>query len=256
MTKKRLSDLLRHEVEKSAEEEGADSQKQPAKPTTARGKTASKASEKAGDSKSATASQAQSATSDTDPKQHSTITELEAELAAAQQQEISSQQAIVNLKSDLQQKTNLSDQLTAKLEHLTGQVAQNAELQAELATARQHETALQQQIDQLKADLQQEIDQSDQLIAELDEVKQHVMQKETLLEQVTTELEEAKKVILQLSAANADPVTKTAPHRSQPPQKLMSAKPQRAYLKRLPDYCIQSEPKSTLLSDDDIGWVD
>ena len=134
--------------------------------------------------------------------------------------------------------------------------AKIAELEAELETAHQHETSLQQQIVTLKADLQQQIDLSAQLAIDLEQVKGQVENKATQLEDVTAELDEAKKVILQLSEVNDKLLAAVKPISDQPAQKPIPAKPQRISLKPLPRYCIQSEPKSTTLSDDDIGWVD
>ena len=266
MTKKRLSDLLRNEVEKSAEAADVSSQKEavgssvdqavvasatpsadPAPSTKSSAKLATEAqSRRSKNTSSATASKLQSK-----------ITELEAELKTVRQQESSWQKQIGALKTELQQQVDKSDQLTADLAQMKGAVEQHAELKAKLEAARQQETSWQEQIDKLKVALQQQIDLSVRLTTDLERAKGQVDHKETELDRVAAELNEAKKMILQLSEVNAKPLAKAPP--LGPPtaaQKPTYNRSQRVGLKPLPQYCIQSEPKSTAFTDDDIGWVD
>ena len=207
MTKKRLSDLLRDEVEKSSDQEVAISQPKSANPST---------------------------------DQSADTTAQQAAVAAP------STQSPSNARGRSNRKSPAAEELQAKI----------AELTTELKTAHQQETSLQQQTVNLQSELQQQIALCAGLSSDLKQVKGQLEQKETQLNRLTAELDEAKKMILQLSEVNAKPLAESQPLASQRTQKTMRPPLHKVGLKRLPQYCIQSEPKSTTLSDDEIGWVD
>jgi chromosome segregation ATPase len=275
MTKKRLSDLLREEVQKSED-------------------AATPASDQA-DSESASASQTESAdqgpaTLDvvaeevvdadaTDSEEAGTkkrtsrttkaeldqmVTELEQELEATQGREADLQKQVSDLQADLQEQQVLVRQLTAKLEPA------NQRMNSLKSELEEHKTLVKR--------LQTDLKQVDQLKAELAEAKQMILQLSEANTQAKTQASPQANTQKAITKPAARPVG-LDPLRSASLAKTPSRQPvsvpelednipsppvdpntYQPGLKRLRSQSIRPSslpPKqSSMLSDDDIGWVD
>lgn len=227
MTKKRIADLLKEEVEKPAEENASTATDSDVKGTRKRS------------SSTAQSAAAQSAGQATAKK--TTTAQTKSAKAAAAKMTATAKPAA---------KSASDRQLTAKITKLEAALSQSAEKASALQT---DVDTHQNRIFELKDSLEK---------AESDRQKQAAQ-----LEKLTAELKEAKQVILKLSEANqAANQAADQPSAEEPaaqPAERQSLKLRRPYTsyKSIPEYAIQrgtpaGGQNNSMLSDDDIGWVD
>lgn len=229
MTKKRLSDLLRQEAQKSLEEgtsapepNSEPIESKPATPVTPTAKAttrSTKATSRARSPKSTptastsgtkSASGAKSPVVETAPGVENTSTQPEEKQAAALVREL--EQAIADLK-------------------------------AALTTAQATETGLRQEIANLESALQQQQDLVQTLKAEVASGDRY-----------KAELEQTKQVILQLSDQNIKVTQELDALRQQ--QKPSGSRSTNLELRKILEHPTLREQPSTAFSDADIGWVD
>lgn len=274
MTKKRLSDLLREEVQKGDEAE---------QPEAATIDVSHQAVEDAADTDSSddespdadgtetTASQKRTSRT-TKAELNDMVTELEAQLAASQQREADFQQQIKDLQTDLQEQQVLVRQLTAKLDPANRQVET-------LKTDLESQKALMKR-------LQSDLEQANKLKDELAEARQVILQ----LSESNTQLQESAKAPTRspqpdfrsaptapapaapapaplartsssrplMSSPAAQPVSVPELEDNTPSPPLDPHRYQPA-LKKLREQSVRHDvpkPKPSMLSDDEIGWVD
>jgi peptidoglycan hydrolase CwlO-like protein len=148
------------------------------------------------------------------------------------------------------------------------------ELQTALAAAETREADLQTQVQGLQADLETHQARLFELKDNLEQAQLTTQGKAEELSQVTAELAEAKAVILKMSAAPAprpappEPASPAPPAAGAPPAPSgraplsvrMPTGSRRGAPRGIPEYAIQrgekAPVKNTMLSDEDIGWVD
>ncbi|MEM6592962.1 MAG: hypothetical protein AAF651_14020 [Cyanobacteria bacterium P01_C01_bin.73] len=148
---------------------------------------------------------------------------------------------------------------------------QLAEIDAQLKATSEREQTLIKQVDGLKADMERQQSLIFELKEKLDTAQHDVTAKAEAFSQLTQELETAKQTILKLneqSQAKAPPqrlarssLPKTQPQAQQLPKQPLNIRrptshPNAKRIAPLPKYVVQSEPKSSMLTDEEIGWVD
>lgn len=229
MTKKRIADLLKEEVEKPAEE----------KASIATDSTVKGTRKRSPDPQSAATQSAGQAT---------------AKKTAAAQTNAQTKSAKAAAATTKPAAKSASDrQLTAKI----------AELEAALSQSAQKASALQ-------ADVDTHQDRIFELKDSLEKAESDRQAKTAQVTKLTAELDEAKQVILKLTEANqqakdqaqAEPEATSEAPAAKPAerQSLQLRRPYTSY-KSIPEYAIQrgtpaGGQNNSMLSDDDIGWVD
>ncbi|WP_008310924.1 hypothetical protein [Leptolyngbya sp. PCC 6406] len=148
---------------------------------------------------------------------------------------------------------------------------QVAELTTALAAAETGATELQTQVQALQGDLETQQGRLFELKESLEKAEQAVQAKDAQLTKVASELAEAKQVIVRMTETPAappppapvpavTPAPSSAPSERAPLTVRMPSVSRRAMAKGIPEYAIQrGEPtksQNSMLSDDDIGWVD
>ncbi|MBE9080054.1 hypothetical protein IQ241_22640 [Romeria aff. gracilis LEGE 07310] len=211
MTKKRIADLLKEEVEKPSEGSGEGSASAaPVQPSSANRVT------------QPTAQSAPASTKASPAKRSPTKADLE--------------QRMTDLETDLKS-------------------AQQRSAQAEKVAQ-----ATQQQVTDLQADITTHQERIYELKESLEQAQKQVKAKDERLAQLTQELEEAKQAIRQLTPAEdptPQPPAPSEPEAAPSRQSLsLSRRPYSSY-KSIPEYAIQrGEKTDSMLTDDEIGWVD
>lgn len=268
MTKKRLSDLLREEVQKSEDaatptSNQADSESAPAAQTESADQgpatldvvaeevvetDATDSAEEAGAKKRTSRT--------TKAELDQMVTELEQDLEATRDREAALQKQVADLQADLQEQQVLVRQLTAKLEPANQRVNS---LKSELE---EHKSL----VKRLQTDLQQ----VDQLKAELAEAKQMILQLSEANTQANTQKATHKPAARPVGldplrsaslakAPNRQPVSvpELEDNTPSPPVDPNTYQPGLKHLRRQSIRPSSLPPKqSSMLSDDDIGWVD
>ncbi|MEB3268183.1 MAG: hypothetical protein VKJ09_06565 [Leptolyngbya sp.] len=156
---------------------------------------------------------------------------------------------------------------------------QVTELTTALAAATTREQDLQTQLTGLQADLASQQERLFELKDRLEQAAATTQEKEAALAKATAELAEAKQVILKMTAAPVAPAPPSPvapppvapapaavppaapPAETRAPLSVRMASPMRRGAARgIPEYAIQRgdkpQVKNTMLSDEDIGWVD
>ena len=229
MTKKRLSDLLKEEVNKADAPDAA-----------AEAEVAPKASRRASSARRTASSRRAKATAksaaEPNPKgkpESKPAPEAEA-VASDQPPEAAAVQPPVQ--------NDLADRLSA--------------LEKDLAATQKDKAQLEKTVAGLQKDLETQQGRLFELKDSLDQAETAAKAKADALAKAQAELDEAKKTILKLTEAAAP-----APHRisgvdilPRRPVETKANKP--AYHRGVPDYAIQKGQPNPMLSDADIGWVD
>ncbi|MGB7247985.1 MAG: hypothetical protein WBC73_03520 [Phormidesmis sp.] len=245
MTKKRIADLLKEEVEKPATGKAADSNDSEGK-ATAKKRTAK-----------TTAKTAAKTPAKTTAKTAATKTPAKTPAKSAAK---STAKASSASKNSAQENDPV---LTSKI--------------SDLEAALQKSTA---QISALQDDIETHQDRIFELKDSLEKAQSESQEKESQLQKLSAELKEAKQVILNLSATHqdaaipADPsqtksqITTTEPaaakaseNASKARQSLSVTRPRYSSYKSIPEYAIDrgtplKGQNNSMMSDDDIGWVD
>ncbi|MGI8934434.1 MAG: hypothetical protein ACR2FS_10210 [Phormidesmis sp.] len=226
MTKKRIADLLKEEVEKPAAGEAGpatdgDDTKGTRKRAAASQSTAQKAAATQTPSSKAPAAKAKAPAAKTSAAKSAT-------------------------------KSTSDRQLTAKITELEAALAQSAEkvnaLQTDVDTHQNRIFELKDSLEKTDGDRQAQTVQITQLTAELDEAKQVILK--------LTEANQQAKAKAQARAEQEEAAAKPAERQS-----LKLGRPPYGSYKSIPEYAIQrgtpaGGQNNSMLSDDDIGWVD
>ena len=256
MTKKRIADLLKEEVEKP---DGDGSTTGTAKAPTETGPSA-KASSR---TKKRTSSTSRASSSKSASTTSSSTRAKSASSKSASKKSASSKSA----KADTAAKGNTSKAAASKSE--TAPVAQDPN-----PTIKALEISLQkanEQIDALQADVSTHQARIFELKDSLQQAENTTKQKDTQLKQLTDELETAKATIRKLTEANrekaaqaadkaaADKAAADKAHRKS--LTLQRSRTTYSSYKSIPEYAIQrgtpaGGQANSMMSDDDIGWVD
>jgi len=243
MTKKRIADLLKEEVEKPAD---ADSAAPPSKASSAAKKSSSATTAKAkasGEAKSRTRKRASAATA---------TKASAAKSAAAKAASADSKPAAL--------KPAASDKKVAELEAaLAKSAAQVSALQEDVDTHQERIFELKDSLKSTQSEGKKKDAQLEKLAAELEEAKQ------TILKLTAANKEKETVAIAQKSAAAeaakaAEEETKKADAKPAERQISVYRRPYTSY-KSIPEYAIQrgtpaSGQNNSMMDDDDIGWVD
>ncbi|MEO1127323.1 MAG: hypothetical protein AAFX95_25065 [Cyanobacteria bacterium J06639_16] len=236
MPKKRLSDLLREEVDKPTEQSitpsladqpAAADQRNPVNPV---------------DSSEATAST--NAMPDANTSKRTPARRRSASRSTSQAKTTTSRSSRAPTKADLEK--------------------QVADLKKQLAAVEEQENPLQKQVTGLKADLEKQQALIFQLKENLESAQTEAKSKAQAFTKLSEELETAKQTIRQLNQQAKTPSTLAkAPAESKPTKQPLSITrpadnrhPNASRIAPLPAYVIQSGPKPTMLTDEEIGWVD
>lgn len=229
MSRKRLSDLLREEVQKSPESSETDQASQPS-------------------STSASGSQ-------------------KSRQAAARRTPAKTTPATPPIVTADTSSTPTPDQPPSEPQSETGDALETAiaDLKATLETVKANEGVLQRKVEQLEADLaerdalvqslQKDAQTQATLKSELEEAKRVIVQ----LTEMNTSMSDELKALKQKPSASvaAVPVAPSAPRSVPSPAKSTSAiRPLRSELERVLQHPVLPAPPSTTLTNDEIGWVD
>ena len=224
MTKKRIADLLKEEVEKPATGEADPADSDGTKGTRKRAAASQSTAQKA------------AATQTKSPK------------APAATAKTSTAKASTKSASDRQ--------LTAKISELETALAQSAEkvkaLQADVDTHQNRIFELKDSLEKAERDRQAQTAQVTKLTAELDEAKQVILK--------LTEANQQAKAQAQAQAEQEKSAPEAPAAKPAERQSLKLGRPYNSY-KSIPEYAIQrgtptGGQNNSMLSDDDIGWVD
>ncbi len=234
MTKKRIADLLKEEVEKPAAGEADPADGDGTKGTRKRAAASQSTAQKA------TATQTKSpkapaATAKTPAAKTSTAKTSTAKSAT---------------------KSTSDRQLTAKISELEAALAQSAEkvnaLQTDVDTHQNRIFELKDSLEKADRDRQAQTAKITQLTAELDEAKQVILK--------LTEANQQAKAQAQARAEQEETAPEAPAAKPAERQSLQLGRPYGSY-KSIPEYAIQrgtptGGQNNSMLSDDDIGWVD
>jgi hypothetical protein len=162
--------------------------------------------------------------------------------------------------SDSPSEATPSAEATASAE--TSMSLSMAELEAALATTRAEKAALEEMVRGLQANLEAQQARLYELKDSLDKAEIKADTQTKALTKAETALEEARQTILKLTEANAQPSLPTKPPTRQSgvdilPRQPFQASPQKGYVRGIPSSPpVVSEQPNPMLSDADIGWVD
>lgn len=227
MTKKRIADLLKEEVEKPAAGE--------ASPATD--------GDSAKTRKRAAASQ---------PTAQKAATQTKSSKAPATATKASATKASTAKSAT---KSTSDRQLTARITELEAALTQSAEkasaLQADVDTHQNRIFELKDSLEQAERDRQSQTAQVTKLTAELEEAKQVILKLTEANQQAKEQASQAEPEAVVPEAPAAKPAER---------QSLQLRRPYTSY-KSIPEYAIQrgtptGGQNNSMLSDDDIGWVD
>lgn len=236
MTKKRLSDVLKEEVNKADAPDSAAAEAEaapkPSRRASSARRTATSRRPKAATSQPATEPES---TSSPEPKPES-----QPEPKPEPQPELDSGADVTAAQSSVQD--DLADRLSA--------------LEKDLAATQKDKAQLEKTVAGLQKDLETQQGRLFELKDSLDQAETATKAKAEALTKTQAELDEAKKTILKLTEAAAP-----APHRISGvdilPRRPVEPKANRpAYHRGVPDYAIQKGQPNPMLTDADIGWVD
>lgn len=243
MTKERLSDLLKEEVNKAEAPDNVANPKAAADESSDQAQTPAAASPKPAASrrtKRSTASTRRTATSRQPAKATSNATTTpEAAKAAAKEP------PQAGIASPISSDPELTQQVSA--------------LEKALAAAQKDNAKLEKTVVSLQKDLETQQGRLFELKDSLAQTEAAAAAKTEALAKTQAELDEAKKTILKLSEVPA-PSAPPAPSRISGvdilPRRPVEAKARPGYKRGVPDYAIQKGQPNPMLTDADIGWVD
>lgn len=246
MTKKRIADLLKEEVEKTAD--------------SSAGGTTSKA---ASTSKRTPAKAASKSTSRTSKTTTAKTTTAKAGTAKTSTAKTASARRSKTASATKTTRTATAKTSTASTAQSATTLAKKvAELEAALKTS-------QKQVAGLQEDLETHQGRIYELKDNLEAAEREATAKDKQLTKVTKELEDAKDMIRKLTEISNQPAQtkKEGPAQPKPSHPVLGAdlatnrhtlsvRQQRTSRKAIPEYAIQRGEQNSMLSDDDIGWVD
>lgn len=273
MTKKRLSDLLKEEVQKDADPvaESSESTPTPAEPVAAKSdKPARSATRRTTGRRTAPAAKPSSST----PKATKSTKESKPEKAASEPveatsplpevkaaaKELAAKEPAVKEHAVKESETKESETKAAKAKETEAKIA---ELEQALQATQARETVLQKQVSGLQEDLSNQQERLFELKDLMEKAKAEAETKTGQLKKVTAELEEAKQTILKMAESPSKPASpKHTPVYGAGAdiveRRPLPARSPASSLKRIPEASIQqgSVVQNSMLSNDDIGWVD
>jgi chromosome segregation ATPase len=236
MTKKRLSDVLKEEVNKADAPDSAAAEVESA-PKPSRRASSARRTATSRRTKAATSKPAAEPESKSKPEPQP---EPESKSKPEPQPEPDSGADEIAAQASAQ--ADLSDRLSA--------------LEKDLAAAQKDKAQLEKTVAGLQKDLETQQGRLFELKDSLDQAETATKAKAEALTKTQAELDEAKQTILKLTEAAAP-----APHRISGvdilPRRPVEPKANRpAYHRGVPDYAIQKGQPNSMLTDADIGWVD
>ncbi|MGG6238361.1 hypothetical protein ACQ4N7_06940 [Nodosilinea sp. AN01ver1] len=242
MTKKRLSDLLKEEVNKADVSDAA----------VPEAEAAAKPSRRASSARRTATSRRTKATAKPEAKSKSASKsepKSEPKPEPIAEAEVAPDQPAAAIAPQPSAPDNMTDRLSALEKDL-------AASQKDLAAAQKDKAQLEKTVAGLQKDLETQQGRLFELKDSLDQAETTAKAKADALAKTQAELDEAKKTILKLTEAAAP-----APHRisgvdvlPRRPVEPKANKP--AYHRGVPDYAIQKGQPNPMLTDADIGWVD
>ncbi|MEO1589792.1 MAG: hypothetical protein AAFU71_00730 [Cyanobacteria bacterium J06632_22] len=266
MTKKRIADLLKEEVEKSDESAGTAESSAESAPEAQPKQTTPRRTRKTRTSRTTPSTTKSSTTKSSTAKSSTAKTTRAKTKTAAASTPASSATVEVTATPLTDTPASEATDISVAAEILKNRIT---ELEHQLAAANQKVTDLQE-------DVKTHQDRVYELKDQLDAAQKAAKKQDTTLKKVSTELETAKDTIRQLTAAppteaaspppaqstDLKPVEKKPAHPimgadlARNRQTLSARRPPRGS-KSIPDYAILRDgQQNSMLSDDDIGWVD
>lgn len=233
MTKKRLSDLLKEEVNKADAPDAADEAEAAPKPSRRASSARRTATSRRAKATSKPAAESESKPESKPEPKPEPVAEADPVVQTQPAEAIAAQPQVPD---------DMADRLSA--------------LEKDLAATQKDKAQLEKTVAGLQKDLETQQGRLFELKDSLDQAETAAKAKADTLAKTQAELDEAKKTILKLTEAAAP-----APHRISGvdilPRRPVEAKPNRpAYHRGVPDYSIQKDQPNTMLTDADIGWVD
>ncbi len=263
MTKKRLSDLLKEEVNKA--DTPAASAPDPEADATQAEPEAKPAASKTTSRRASSASRRTSSSRQTSKPARSTRSTKTTGKTASQKQ-TDTTAAKTTTQSTAQDKAESTATTTPAI---APEVDPSADLTAtvktleqELAAAAKEKTRLEKVVEGLQKDLDTQQARLFELKDSLDQAEAATKAKAEALVKTQSELDEAKKTILQLTEANAQapvPAKSTPIRRSGVdilPRRPVDSVSQKHYHRGVPETSVEKSQPNPMLSDADIGWVD
>ncbi|WP_017301489.1 hypothetical protein [Nodosilinea nodulosa] len=246
MTKKRLSDMLKEEVNKAdAPDPAATPAEAEAAPKPATTRRAS-SSRRTATSRQKPAAKASSRPKATTPKSAvDAAVESDAVKSEAKSKSKPVPEPIAGAEAIAAEPTP-QDDLAQRL----------SALETDLATTKKDKAQLEKTVAGLQKDLETQQSRLFELKDSLAQAEAATQAKADALAKTQAELEEAKKTILKLTEAPPPPPSRISGVDILP-RRPVEAKPNRpAYHRGVPDYAIQKGQPNPMLTDADIGWVD
>ncbi|MBE9114078.1 hypothetical protein IQ273_32455 [Nodosilinea sp. LEGE 07298] len=248
MTKKRLSDVLKEEVNKADAPDSAaaevESTPKPSRRASSARRTATSRRTKAATSKPAAEPEPKSKPAAEPESKSKPAAEPESKSKPEPQPEPQPEpdSGADEIAAQASAQADLSDRLSA--------------LEKDLAAAQKDKAQLEKTVAGLQKDLETQQGRLFELKDSLDQAETATKAKAEALTKTQAELDEAKQTILKLTEAAAP-----APHRISGvdilPRRPVEPKANRpAYHRGVPDYAIQKGQPNSMLTDADIGWVD